>query len=96
MSLIKAVDEILNQEAKGKPGCCSAYPGTIEWNRFNQVVQCHRCGQQWAPIVRSELKKMALALKEVDSILDRPLDWKLKKQAFLGWAAKWYSQFSTI
>lgn len=35
--------------------CCNSDPKAIEWNPYNQVVQCHNCGHVYVPKVYGEL-----------------------------------------
>jgi hypothetical protein len=52
--------------------CCGYHDGrAVFWNRFNGVVQCHSCGQQYAP---HPPQRKPLTDEEIDDIWNRYCD----------------------
>jgi hypothetical protein len=46
--------------------CCGYHDGrAVFWNRFNGVVQCHSCGQQYAP---HSPQRKPLSDEEIDAV----------------------------
>lgn len=49
------------------PNCNHGY--AVKYNEFNNVVQCHVCGQVWIPLVTKTDEEYALKVKIMQRIL---------------------------
>lgn len=64
------------QDIDGRAIC--PHEDAVKWNPWNKVVQCHRCGEQFAPISRIDAvvdyatEQMATLAQRIQAIENLP------------------------